>query len=663
MNSIEQRTIDTLRVLSMDAIDRANSGHPGLPLGAAPMAYTLWAKELKINPEDPQWYNRDRFILSAGHGSALLYSLLHLFGYGVSTEDLKNFRQLGSNTPGHPEYGHTPGVETTTGPLGAGIATAVGFAMAETRLAAQYNRPGHELIDHHTYVLCGDGDLMEGISNEAASLAGTLKLGKLIVLYDSNKISIEGDTQHYFSENVVRRYEAMGWHVLTVENGAKVWPINQAIQTAKEEDERPTLIVVKTTIGYGSPKAGTADVHGSPLGAEGTQKTKEALGYPDTEAFEVTAEVKEHMAALLEEKKKAYHREKELEASYRKEYPQEWQALTAAINGQEDLSFLDEDEYLAPLEKDMATRASGGVAMNRIAEKLPNLFGGSADLTPSTKTNLKNTGQYRPDDRLGGNINFGVREHAMAAIINGIQLHGGFRSYGSTFLVFSDYMKPQIRLSALMGAPVSYVFTHDSIGVGEDGPTHQPIEQLTMLRSIPNLITFRPADGAEVLAAWAVAMKSKSSPVALVLSRQTLPELEATSQEARRGGYILRDPENFQGILLATGSEVHLALEAAELLSQEGMEFRVVSMPSMELFEAQPMSYQEKVLPENCKFRVSLEAGHTMPWYRYIGREGLALGIDSFGASGPGDAVFAEFGFTPEKVAQRILGMKEHLEK
>lgn len=655
MESREQLAVNTLRALSIDQIDAANSGHPGLPLGAAPMAWALWSEALNFEPSDRYWPNRDRFILSAGHGSALLYSLFHVFGLEIESEDLKQFRQLGSLTPGHPEYGHTKWVETTTGPLGAGISTAVGFAMAESRLAALYNESDAKLIDHHTFVLCGDGDLMEGISNEASSIAGTLELGKLIVLYDSNNITIEGDTDLSFKESIADRYRALGWQVLSVEDGTDVHAVREAIDGAKAETKKPTLIEISTVIGYGSPLAGDAGVHGSPLGDEKNRATKDALAY-DVEPFMVSDEVKKYVGELLEKKHETYRAWKEIEAHYKENYPEKYEEFAARYDtAKQDLSFMDEDTFWEPVEKDMATRASSHKILQRVAEGMGNLFGGSADLGPSNKSTMDDAEQYSVKNRTGANINFGVREHAMAAMVNGIYLHGGFRSYGATFLVFSDYLKPQARLAALMGLPVTYILTHDSIGVGEDGPTHQPIEQLSMFRSIPNMVTYRPADSTEVAAGWYFAMHSKDRPTALILTRQTVPELEGSSKEALKGGYILREEkEALKLILIASGSEVHLAVEAAEALEKEDYGIRVVSMPSQELFNAQSESYREKILPEEIRARVSIEAGATMSWYRYIGLDGLAIGIDSFGASGKAGAVFEKFGLTAEQVTATI---------
>lgn len=646
-------TVNTLRMLSVDAIEKANSGHPGLPLGAAPMAFELWSNHMNHNPENPDWINRDRFILSAGHGSALLYSMLYLFGYGLTVEDLKNFRQLNSKTPGHPEYGHIKGVESTTGPLGAGISTAVGMALAEQAMGARYNKPDLKLIDHYTYVICGDGDLMEGISNEASSFAGTQRLNKLIVLYDSNGITIEGSTDLAFKEDVKKRYEALGWNTLDVSDGNDMDAIGRAIEEAKNSD-KPTLIEIHTEIGYGSPKAGKASVHGSPLGEEGVRATRAFFKMDGYEPFTVPDEVREEMKEVKGKLRDRFESRKKQEDTYIEKYPEEYEKLQKAIAGDFDLSFMKEKEFwYAP--KDQATRGSSGMILNRIAEKIPELIGGSADLGPSNKTVMDGAGTFSPVNRGGRNINFGVREHGMAAIANGIALHGGWKSYCATFLVFADYMKPQLRLSALMGVPVTYIFTHDSIGVGEDGPTHQPIEQLAMLRSIPNLITYRPADTTEVAAGWTVAMKNKNTPFAFSLTRQTLPELENTSPDAARGGYILiKENGEPDGIIIATGSEVHLAVEASKVLEEEGYRIRVVSMPSRELFEAQAKEYREKVLPPDCRKRISVEAAATFGWEKYTGFEGRNIGIDEFGASGPGDEVYRAFHITSERIVKEM---------
>lgn len=650
---VNQKAIDTIRMLSVDAIEKANSGHPGLPLGAAPFAYTLWADYLNVTAKDPKWPNRDRFVLSAGHGSMLLYSLLHLFDFDVTMEDIKNFRQLHSKTPGHPEYGHTEGVEVTTGPLGAGFSMAVGLALGERYMGAKYNKEDLKIIDHYTYVLCGDGDLMEGISNEAASLAGTQKLDKLIVLYDSNAITIEGSTDIAFTENVRGRFDALGWSTSLVEDGNDTEAISKAIGEAKKA-KGPSLIEIKTNIGYGSPGEGTAKVHGSPLGGEGTLATREKLHMDGEEAFTVSEEVRKVQKDLIAKKDQVYQDWLDLEKAYEEKYPQDYKELKAGWEGRLDLSFLEEEDFWKA-EKDQATRASSGMILNRIAGKMPNFLGGSADLAPSNKTSIDGEKYMSPENPTGRNMGFGVREHAMAAVANGLALYGGIRPYCATFLVFSDYMKPQLRLSALMGAPVTYIFTHDSIGVGEDGPTHQPIDQLPMLRSIPNLITFRPADTTEVAATWATALKLDKTPLALSLTRQSLPELKETSKEAMKGGYIVKKEEgSLDLILLASGSELHLSLEVAEELTKEGLGVRVVSMPSWEIFEAQSFDYRKEILPEETQKRVSIEAASTMGWAKFTGFQGMTIGIDEFGASGPGDEVFQYFKLNKEEVVKEI---------
>lgn len=642
--NIETKAINTIRLLSVDQIQAANSGHPGLPLGASPMAYTIW-KNMKHNPSDPNWINRDRFILSAGHGSSMLYSLLHLFGYGLEIEDLKNFRQLSSRTPGHPEYKHTVGVEATTGPLGQGISMAVGMAMAEKHMAAIYNKD-IEVIDHNTFVICGDGDLMEGISNEASSLAGTLKLSKLIVLYDSNGISIEGSTDLAFSEDVASRYLALGWQVIEVEDGNDIEAIAAAIEQAKK-DERPSLIKVTTEIGYGSPRVGTSKAHGEPLGEEGVLETKKFLEASE-ETFYVSDEVRANFEDIKKDLHFEYEKSKRVEALYAEKYPEEYKKLLDSMNGKFDLEVL-EDEELYKFEKDMATRASSGVALNRIADKFDLFFGGSADLAPSNKSNIDKEENFSAKNPKGLNINFGVREHAMAAIVNGIMLHGGFKSYGATFLVFADYLKPAIRLAAIQNLGSVFILTHDSIGVGEDGPTHQPIEQLAMLRSIPNHIVFRPADAVEAAVAWSVALNSKSTPVSLILSRQTLKNLDGSSKDAAKGAYVVqRETKELKKIIIATGSEVEIAVEAAD------EETRVVSMPSRELFEAQTEEYKESIIPNRVRNRVVVEAASSYGWHKYAGLDGKLITIDEFGTSAPGSEVFKYFGITAENVKKAL---------
>lgn len=645
--NIENKAVNTLRMLSVDQIENANSGHPGLPLGAAPMAYALFKNHLVRDSKDLNWKNRDRFVLSAGHGSALLYSLFYLFDYGLSLDDLKNFRQLDSKTPGHPEYGHTRGVEATTGPLGQGIAMAVGMAIAEEKLAALYNKDDLKLVDHYTYALVGDGCLMEGISNEASSLAGTLKLDKLIVLYDSNKISIEGSTDLAFSENVCDRYKALGWDTFVVHDGNDLDEINAKIEEAKKSD-KPALIEVKTKIGYGSPREDSAKAHGEPLGKEDRKSTREFFGLPD-EDFYVDEDVKAHFQKIVEENTEKVNEKKKIEEEYAKKYPKEYEDYLAAFNLEK--KELLEDSYYDSFDKDMATRAISGEVLNKIAKDNIHIFGGSADLGPSNKTMLKGEEYFSADNRLGRNITFGVRENAMGAITNGILLHGGLRTYASTFLVFSDYLKPTIRLAALMNIPNVYIFTHDSIGVGEDGPTHQPIEHLAMLRSIPGIVVIRPADGRETAASLNLAFNSKNTPFVLALSRQNLPQLENSSRDIYRGAYIIKKEEGeLEKIVIATGSEVSLALEAAKGL--KGV--RVVSMPSMEMFDAQSSDYKEEILPSNITKRISLEALSSFGWHKYIGMKGMAISIDTFGASGKGAEVFERFGFTKENIRRKI---------
>lgn len=648
----DQLAINTIRMLSVEAIEKANSGHPGLPLGAAPAAYTLWRYILKHNPKNPAWEDRDRFILSAGHGSMLLYSLLHLFGYGVTMEDIKQFRQLGSVTPGHPEYGWTKGVEATTGPLGQGIAMAVGMAMAEAHLAKTYNRPGYSIVDHYTYALCGDGCLMEGISYEAASLAGTLGLGKLIVLYDSNEITIEGSTSIAFTENVRARFDALGWQTIYVKDGNNIEEIGSAIMEAKKDTRRPTLIEIKTKIGYGSPKVGSAQAHGAPLGAEGIEKTREFFRYtePSFSVPQAVTEELEELTGALEEKENAWN---ELLEDYKEKYPALYEAYTEAMAGKVDASLFDEDFYR--FDKDMATRAYSGEVLNRIARKVPYLMGGSADLAPSNNSAMDGRASFTKENYEGTNVHFGVREHAMAAIGNGLALHGGVIPYVATFLVFSDYVKAAIRLAALMNLNVTYIFTHDSIGVGEDGPTHEPVDQLAMLRSIPGLTVWRPCDGKETAAAWEFAM-TNDGPNVLALSRQKLQRLEGTGRDALCGAYVLHDfGDNLKMILMASGSEVALALEVGAMLAQRGYNTRVVSMPSMEVFRKQSEEYKESVLPSSMRLRMSIEALSTQPWYEWVGLDGECVGMDTFGASAPAGALMEHFGFTPEKITERAL--------
>jgi len=661
MNDINQYSINTIRMLSFDAINKSNSGHPGLPLGAATMAYTLWAKHLRHNPKNPNWVDRDRFVLSAGHGSMLIYSLLHLFNYGLSIDDIKNFRQLDSKTPGHPEFGHTIGVEATTGPLGQGFANAVGMAMAERYLANTFNTAKHTIIDHYTYALSGDGCLMEGISNEAASFAGAMGLSKLIVLYDSNKITIEGSTDLSFTEDVNKRFEALGWQVQTVEDGNDIAAISQAIENAKKETEKPSLIKVKTIIGYGCvKKQGTPSVHGEPCGKDSRSSTIEYLGWNHTEEFIVPDEVKSHMENICTELADKENSWNLLMDDYQKSNPELYSKLTKWLNNNTQYNLYEIPDILANSEKKMATRATSGEIINNIFNTVDNLFGGSADLSPSTKTNLKAAKSFSKADQSGANIHFGVREHAMAAICNGIALHGGLRPYNSTFMVFSDYMKPSIRLSAMMKLPVLYIFTHDSIGVGEDGPTHQPIEQLSALRAIPNLTVIRPADYKETLSAWNYSVNNLTGPTALILTRQNLPCIETTGKDAEKGAYIVFDSENPQAILISNGSELSIAVSAHKELAAKGISTRVVSMPSWEIFEKQSPEYKNKILPANNRNRVVIEAASSFGWDKYLGFEGKAICINDFGASAPAELLYQKYGFTVENIIKNVEELLEN---
>ena len=658
MYTMDHEVIKTIRLLSADAVEKANSGHPGLPMGAASMAFVLWKDFLKGSATDPHWADRDRFVLSAGHGSALLYSLLHLFGYEVSLDDLKRFRQLGSMTPGHPEVDVTPGVETTTGPLGQGFANGVGMAIAEMRLAEVFNTQEFNLVDHYTYVLAGDGDLMEGVSAEAASLAGHLRLGKLIVLYDDNSITIDGGTEITFTEDVQKRFAAYGWQVLKVADGNDLKSIREALRDARLDTSKPTLISVKTTIGYGSPnKAGKSAAHGAPLGTEELAMTKFHMDADPDQFFHVSEEVYAYMNDIIDRREIDRFMWEEKVEAYILKYPEKADLWKRWFDYELRLDQLDEAGFIREFDKSDATRSIGGSVMNALVGLAPNLMGGSADLNSSTKTYLKGLGEFGHLDRKGANLNFGVREHAMAAILNGIALHGGLRPFGSTFLVFADYMKPAIRLSALMGQPVIYVFTHDSIAVGEDGPTHQPVEHLLLLRSIPNLFVYRPADGMETAACWLEILKRVEGPSALILTRQTLSSLGPRELQADRGAYVIlpEQGETPELLLIATGSEVGLAVKAAERLRTAGRDPRVISMPCVEQFLEQSPAYIESVLPQGVKKRVSIEMGRTLGWERFVGLGGLTIGIDRFGESGPGEAVMAHFGFTPEKVADRIL--------
>ncbi len=649
--------MNALRVLSAEAIQKANSGHPGLPLGAAPAAYALWANVMRHDPACPEWINRDRFVLSAGHGSMLLYSLLHLFGYGLTIDDLKAFRQWGSKTPGHPEFGHTAGVDATSGPLGQGVAMAVGMAMAEEHLAARFNTPEFPVIDHYTYALSGDGCLMEGVSGESASLAGTLKLSKLIVIYDDNDISIEGNTDVAFTEDVGARYAAYGWQVIKVEDGTDMAAITRALNEAKANKEAPSLVIVKTRIAEGSPLAGSHKAHGEPLGDANIAEMKKSLGWPCEGAFEVPEEVTAAYAAHKERLGKARAEWEALYAAYQNANPEKAKALEAYFNG--DLPDFENDPEFWNFSGKAATRATSGKCLNYIAKQVPTLFGGSADLAPSNKSDMANTGWFGPTDRDGGNIHFGVREFAMACAANGIALHGGLRPYCATFFVFSDYLKGALRLSALMKTRVIYILTHDSIGVGEDGPTHEPVEHLAALRATPGVNVFRPADGKETAAAYLSAL-TFNGPTCIVCTRQNLPTYDQDGKAALKGGYVLKDCEGTPDLIyIASGSEVEQAVGACEALTERGIKVRVVSMPCAEVFDAQSADYKESVLPAAVRARVAIEAGATMPWYKYVGLDGAVIGLDHFGASAPAATLFKEFGFTVENAVEtglKVLG-------
>ncbi|MGN0340028.1 MAG: transketolase [Lachnospira sp.] len=661
MSNIEELSVNAIRVLSADAIQKAKSGHPGLPLGAAPAAYELWARHMNHNPKNPEWKNRDRFVLSGGHGSMLLYSLLHLFGYGdLSIDDIKNFRQLDSKTPGHPEYGHTVGIEATTGPLGQGMAMAVGMAMAEAHLAAVFNKDGYNVVDHYTYVLGGDGCMMEGISSECFSLAGTLGLSKLIVLYDSNNISIEGSTDIAFTEDVMKRFEAFGFQTIEVKDGNDLEAIGAAIEEAKADKARPSLIKINTLIGYGCPaKQGKASAHGEPLGEDNVAALKENLGWPCKEAFEVPQEVYDYYKELASDRAKAEDEWNKLFAEYCSKFPEMKEKWDNYYNGYDLSDLFNSEEYWAAGDKPEATRSTSGTVLNLIKQHMPNMIGGSADLAPSNKTNMKDAGDFSKDNYAGSNLHFGVREQAMTAITNGIALHGGLRPFAATFFVFSDYTKPMARLSSLMKLPVTYIFTHDSIGVGEDGPTHEPIEQLAAFRSLPNFTVFRPCDKVETSAAWMYAATSKETPTALVLTRQNLPQMPGSSKDALKGGYIIDDSSKAvpDAIIIASGSEVSLAVEAKAELAKKDIDVRVVSMPSMELFEEQSAEYKESVLPNAVRKRVAVEALSDFGWYRYVGLDGAVVSMKGFGASGPAAQLFEKFGFTTETVVKAVEGI------
>ena len=655
MSNIDNLSVNAIRVLSADAVQKANSGHPGLPLGAAAIGYELWANHMNHNPKNPSWENRDRFVLSGGHGSTLLYSLLHLFGYGLTLDDLKNFRQWGSKTPGHPEYGVTTGVEASTGPLGAGMAMAVGMAMAETHLAAKFNKEGYPVVDHYTYVLGGDGCMMEGINYEAFSLAGTLKLNKLIVLYDSNKISIEGNTDIAFTEDVPARFKAMGFKVLEVKDGNDISEIGKAIEEAKEDKESPSFIKINTKIGFGSPKEGSADVHGAPLGADNIIAMKKTLGWPSEEPFFVPDEVYENYKAKAENLAKKEEEWSKLFKDYCEKFPEMKTLWDEYKDETKACKLLDDEDFWSYEEKADATRNLSGKVLNKLSAKLPTLFGGSADLAPSNKSYVNGAGDYSAENYAGRNVHFGVRELAMTGIGNGLVLHG-LKAYVSTFFVFSDYVKPMARLASLMEIPLTFILTHDSIGVGEDGPTHEPIEQLAEFRAMPNFNVFRPADATETIAAWYSAVTSKETPTALVLTRQNLPQLAGSSKEALKGGYIVADSskETPDAIIIASGSEVSLSIEAKEALAKEGIDVRVVSMPCMDIFEKQPLEYKEKVLPKSVRARVAVEALSEFGWGKYVGLDGKTVCLDRFGASAHADVLFKEFGFTVDNVVKAV---------
>jgi transketolase len=661
--AIDGLCVNTIRTLAMDAVQAANSGHPGAPMGLAAAAYVLWTRVLKHNPKNPAWVDRDRFVLSGGHASMLLYSMLHLSGYKLSLKEIKNFRQWGSQTPGHPEYGHTPGVETTTGPLGQGFSNAVGMAMAERHLAAIFNRGSQKIVDHHTYVMCGDGDLMEGIASEAASLAGHLGLGKLVCIYDDNKISIEGSTGLAFTENVAARFRAYHWQVLAVKDGNDLAAIEKALKEARAETAKPTLIALRTHIAYGSPnKQDTHGAHGAPLGVDEVSLTKENLGWPKNRKFYVPENVRREFSKCLDNGRKAETVWNKKFKAYAKKYPelaQNWQkAIAGTLPRRWDAgipTFRD--------GKAIATRAASGQVLNALAENLPTLIGGSADLAPSNNTIIKSSFDFQKNSYAGRNIRFGVREHAMGAILSGLALHKGIRPYGGTFLVFADYCRPAIRLAALMKLPVTYVFTHDSVAVGEDGPTHQPVEHLAVLRAIPGLTVIRPADATETAAAWRVAIKATDGPVALILSRQNLPVLDRSyypsATALAKGGYILSDSKGQpDAILIGSGSEVSICLEAQRALAKQGVAVRVVSMPSWELFERTSQAYKDAVLPPKVTARVAVEAGISMGWERYVGSRGAVVGIDRFGASAPGETVMDKYGM---KAAAIVSKTKELL--
>lgn len=661
--NLDELCINTIRTLSMDAVEKAKSGHPGTPMALAPVAFVLWTRFMRYNPQNPRWPDRDRFVLSAGHASMLLYSLLYLGGYDLSLDDIQNFRQWRSKTPGHPEHSLNVGIETTTGPLGQGFGNGVGMAMAERHLAARFNRPGHEIVDHSVYALCSDGDLMEGVASEAASLAGHLGLSKLIYFYDDNRITIEGKTDLAFSEDVAKRFGAYGWQVQRVEDGNDLDAIARAIETARDDTEQPSLIILRTHIAYGSPnKQDTAAAHGAPLGTEEVRQTKENLGWPPDKDFFVPDQALQHFRRLVDERKLAEIRWQESFTGYKKAFPdlaQEWERI---MRGNLPVGWDREIPQFTPDQGPMATRVASGKVLNGLAPRLPELIGGSADLAPSNNTYLNGHGDFERGGYRNRNLHFGIREHAMGVTISGMALHGGTRPFGGTFLVFCDYLRPSIRLACLMKLPVIYVFTHDSIGLGEDGPTHQPIDQLASLRAIPHMTTIRPADANETAVAWRVALEHRDGPVALILTRQGLPILDRSvfpsPNELRKGGYVLgQEKGKLQAILIATGSEVSVALEAWKRLSDQGLGVRIVNMPSWELFGAQDQAYRDAVLPPETKARLAVEAGSPMGWERYVGMEGDVIAVDGFGASAPGKVVMENYGFTAENIMIRLKAL------
>ncbi len=659
MNSSELLTINCMRILSAEAIEKAKSGHPGITMGAAPMAYELWARHMSHNPEDPDWINRDRFVLSAGHGSMLLYSLLHLFGYDMTIDDIKNFRQLGSKTPGHPEVSKTAGVDASTGPLGQGIANAVGMAIAEAHLAAKFNRDGFNIVDHYSFALCGDGCLMEGVSYEAASFAGTFGLGKVIVLYDSNDITIEGNTNITFTENVLERFKALGWHTEFVKDGTDIDAIGEAIEKAKAVKDKPSIIEIKTVIGYGSPnKAGSETSHGAPLGEDEVKATKKALGWNYEEDFYVPREVWDNVRPLREKLIADANEWKKMYAEYEKAYP-ELAAEFKAWHEDDFISDLIDDDSFWLNDGDMATRNCSAIILNKLAKKMPNLFGGSADLSPSNMSIMEGRPYFTKDCREGSNIHYGIREMAMTAIANGMAYHGGIRPYIASFFVFCDYMKPGLRVSAISSLPVISILTHDSIGVGEDGPTHQPIEQLSAYRSTPNFNVWRPCDVNETAAAWYSAVMDKTTPTALVFTRQATKNIHIDGRKALKGGYIIRESfkETPDIVLIATGSEVSLVYDAYDVLKEKGISAQVVSMPCVERFEEQSEEYKNTVIPPNVRKRIVVEASFDMAWYRYVGFEGEIIGMKEFGTSGPYSVLFKHYGFTVDNVVNRAIAL------